>query len=183
MLATLKEPFIISDLMHRFQSATNMTDRLSALSALSNLEVPERQQALDEFHSLFKDDTLVVLKWLTQQTASNVPGNLARVKALLDHPAFNITNPNSCYSLFGGFFQSPVTFHAADGSGYEFLGDSILKVDKINRTVAARLVGAMTNFRQLDKARQGMIKKQLQRIKDQEGLSENVFEIATKSLE
>ena len=58
-----------------------------------------------------------------------------------------------------------------------------LQVDKINRTVAARLVGAMTNFRQLDRSRQGMIKKQLQRIKDQEGLSENVFEIATKSLE
>ncbi|RYG68893.1 DUF3458 domain-containing protein, partial [bacterium] len=74
--------------------------------------VPERQQALDEFYSLFRDDTLVVLKWLTQQTAANVPGNLPRVKALLDHPAFNISNPNSCYSLFGGFFQSPVTFHA-----------------------------------------------------------------------
>ena len=83
---------------------------------------------MDEFYSLFKDDTLVVLKWLTQQTAANVPGNLPRVKDLLDHPAFNISNPNSCYSLFGGFFQSPVTFHAADGSGYEFLGDAILKV-------------------------------------------------------
>ncbi len=58
-----------------------------------------------------------------------------------------------------------------------------MQVDKINRTVAARLVGAMTNFRQFDKPRQEMIKKQLQRIKDQEGLSENVFEIASKSLE
>ena len=58
-----------------------------------------------------------------------------------------------------------------------------LQVDKINRTVAARLVGALTNFRQFDKQRQEMIKKQLQRIKDQQGRSENVFEIASKSLE
>ena len=70
----------------------------------------------------------MTLKWLTQQTASTVPGNLARVKDLMSHPAFNMSNPNSCYSLFGGFFQSPVTFHAANGSGYEFLGDAILKV-------------------------------------------------------
>ena len=38
MLASLNEPAIIKDLLHRFQSATNMTDRLSALSALNNLE-------------------------------------------------------------------------------------------------------------------------------------------------
>ena len=34
----------------------------------------------------------------------------------------------SCYSLFLGFARSPVNFHAADGSGYKFMGDAILKV-------------------------------------------------------
>lgn len=34
----------------------------------------------------------------------------------------------SCYSMFLGFARSPVNFHAEDGSGYEFMGDSILKV-------------------------------------------------------
>lgn len=31
---------------------------------------------------------------------------------------------------------------AADGSGYEFLGDMVLKVDKINRQVGLRIWGA-----------------------------------------
>lgn len=31
--------------------------------------------------------------------------------------------------------RSPVNYHAADGSGYEFLGDMVLKVDKINHQV------------------------------------------------
>lgn len=34
---------------------------------------------------------------------SNAPGNTALVRKLVEHPAFNITNPNSCYSLLLGF--------------------------------------------------------------------------------
>ncbi len=49
------------------------------------------------------------------QASSNVPGNVAHVKALMSHPAFNINNPNSCYSLFLGFARSPVNFHAGAG--------------------------------------------------------------------
>lgn len=30
--------------------------------------------------------------------------------------------------MFLGFARSPVNFHAEDGSGYEFMGNSILKV-------------------------------------------------------
>jgi aminopeptidase N len=62
------------------------------------------------------------------QAGANVEGNLKAVQALMDHPAFSITNPNACYSLFLSFLRSPVNFHAADGSGYSFLADAILKV-------------------------------------------------------
>ena len=48
---------------------------------------------------------------------SNLPGNLANVKALVDHPAFDIKNPNKVYSLLGGFCASSVNFHNKDGSG------------------------------------------------------------------
>jgi hypothetical protein len=43
-----------------------------------------------------------------------VPGNLAAVRELMQHPAFSINNPNSCYSLFLGFARSPVNFHAGE---------------------------------------------------------------------
>ena len=62
------------------------------------------------------------------QAGANVPGNLKNVEKLLEHPAFSITNPNACYSLFLSFLRSSVNFHAADGSGYKFIADSVLKV-------------------------------------------------------
>jgi hypothetical protein len=48
------------------------------------------------------------------QAMSNAPGNVAAVRALIDHPAFNITNPNNCYSLFLAFARSPVNMHAGE---------------------------------------------------------------------
>ena len=65
---------------------------------------------------------------LGMQAGANVPGNLKNVGKLLDHPAFSIKNPNACYSLFLSFLRSPVNFHAADGSGFKFTADSVLKV-------------------------------------------------------
>ena len=88
----------------------------------------ERQIALDEFYEEWKDDSLVILKWLGLQTGSNISGNLQNVQQLLKHPAVNITNPNTCYSVFLGFARSPVNFHAQDGSGYRFMADSTLEV-------------------------------------------------------
>lgn len=39
------------------------------------------------------------------------------------------------YSLIGGFCASAVNFHAKDGSGYKFLGDVVLQLDKLNPQV------------------------------------------------
>jgi len=69
---------------------------------------------------------------LGMQAGANVPGNLKNVEKLLDHPAFSIRNPNACYSLFLSFLRSPVNFHAADGSGYKWIADSVLKVSNSN---------------------------------------------------
>lgn len=83
--------------------------------------------APQEFYESNKDKPLVLLKWLATQAGSAAPGNVGRVRELMGHPAFSAANPNCCYSLFLGFARS-VNFHAADGSGYEFIGDAVLKV-------------------------------------------------------
>lgn len=82
---------------------------------------------MQEFYESNKDKPLVLLKWLAVQAGSSITGNVKNVAALLEHPAFQITTPNCCYSLFLGFARS-VNFHAADGSGYQFIGDAVIKV-------------------------------------------------------
>lgn len=77
----------------------------------------------------------MVNKWFALQAMSDIPGNVENVRKLLNHPAFDLRNPNKVYSLIGGFCGSPVNFHAKDGSGYTFLGEIVLQLDKLNPQV------------------------------------------------
>jgi aminopeptidase N len=59
----------------------------------------------------------------------------------------------------------------------------LLQLDQVNHQVASRVASAFTTFKQYDKERQGMMVAQLRRIAAVNGLSENVFEIVSKSLQ
>ncbi|HEB67360.1 MAG TPA: DUF3458 domain-containing protein, partial [Gammaproteobacteria bacterium] len=123
-------------------------------------------------------------KWLALQAGSSLPDTLDRVKALMDHPAFDLHNPNKVRALIGRFCAgNPLRFHAADGSGYRFLADRVLELDPLNPSIAARLVKNLSRWRRYDPARQALMKAQLERILATEGLSKDVYEIASRSLE
>jgi len=176
-------PEVTADLLARFRGATNMTDRIGALACLADTPGAARDAALDEFWRANEGKPLNLLKWLAVQAGSGVPGNADAVQKLSEsHPAFVVTNPNCCYSLYLGFARSAPNFHAADGSGYAFLADAVIRVDKINSQVASRLVGAFTSFRQYDPARRSLLVRELGRIAASRP-SANVYEIVSKSLE
>ncbi|KAF2920988.1 puromycin-sensitive aminopeptidase isoform 1 [Oryza sativa Japonica Group] len=181
-LASLNEPDTTELAFVEYKSATNMTEQFAALAALSQNPGQVRDDTLLDFYNKWQHDYLVVSKWFALQATSDIPGNVANVQKLLGHPAFDMRNPNKVYSLIGGFCGSPVNFHAKDGSGYKFLGEVVLQLDKINPQVASRMVSAFSRWRRYDESRQALAKAQLEMIVSANGLSENVYEIASKSL-
>ena len=166
----------------QFQSADNMTDAMAALTALANCDCAERAQALDAFYAKWKQEPLVVDKWLAVQAGSRLPGTLAEVKQLLVHPAFDIRNPNKVYALIRSFCSNHVRFHAADGGGYAFLADQVIAIDAFNPQVAARMARAFDRWRKFDAGRRQHARAALERIRDAKGLSKDVAEIVTKAL-
>ncbi|WP_245795456.1 aminopeptidase N [Thioalkalivibrio denitrificans] len=172
-------------LAHRqFLGARNMTETMGALRALMDCACEELESALAAFESRWRDEPLVLDKWFSLQAASSVPGALERVRRLMSHPGFNIRNPNRVRALIGAFVAAnPVHFHAADGSGYEFLAEQVLTLDPMNPQVAARLVKALSRWRRFDRTRQAAMRSSLERIVAIEGLSRDVYEIASRSLE
>ncbi|XP_021820785.1 puromycin-sensitive aminopeptidase isoform X1 [Prunus avium] len=181
-LASLEDSRCTELVLNEYRSATNMTDQFAALAAIAQNPGKTRDDILADFYSKWQEDYLVVNKWFALQAMSDVPGNVENVRNLLSHPAFDLRNPNKVYSLIGGFCGSPVNFHAKDGSGYKFLGEIVMQLDKINPQVASRMVSAFSRFRRYDETRQNLAKAQLEKILSTNGLSENVFEIASKSL-
>ncbi|GLT69013.1 hypothetical protein SLA2020_411990 [Shorea laevis] len=181
-LASLEDSKYTELALHEYRTATNMTEQFAALAAIVQNPGETRDYVLADFFSKWQHDFLVVNKWFALQAMSDISGNVENVKSLLNHPAFDLRNPNKVYSLIGGFCGSPVNFHAKDGSGYKFLGEIVLQLDKLNPQVASRMVSAFSRWRRYDETRQNLAKAQLEKIMSTNGLSENVFEIASKSL-
>jgi aminopeptidase N len=177
------DPLQTQRCLRQMKQSDNMTDLLSGLRLMSNTGGPEGEHALRAFYEQWKHDRQVVDKWLAVQAASDLPNTLHRVKALMNHEAFTIKNPNNVRALIGMFCRNnPLHFHAKDGSGYAFLADNILVLDKLNPQVAARMLGAMNSWRRYGEDRQALMKAQLERIAAEKDLSKDVYEIVTKYL-
>lgn len=182
-LMQLDEAEIRELCIKQFQQADNMTDEIGALAALNNSKSKEREQALQQFYHKWQNDDLVINKWFSLQALSNLPNTLNKVKKLLKHPAFSYKNPNKVRALIGSFCQGNyINFHNISGSGYKFLGDQVLKIDKLNSQLSARIVEPLTHWRKFDKKRQKLMKDQLKRISKTPKLSRDVYELVTKSL-
>jgi aminopeptidase N len=101
----------------------------------------------------------------------------------MTHPAFAITNPNRVRSLIGSFASTNQTqFHRPDGSGYEFVADTVLHLDRSNPQVASRLLTAFGMWKMVDKPRRERAEKALRRIAENANLSRDVSDIVQRSL-
>jgi aminopeptidase N len=166
----------------QFKDAVFMTDRLAALIVLCNSDNTElKEQALAEFYERFKDQPLVVDKWFMVQATSKSKDTLERVQKLMQHPAFNIKNPNKVYSLPAAFSQNIIRFHDDEGQGYAFLGHVIETLDAINPLVNARLVRALMNHKRYSPPYQALMQAELKRLSGLH-LSNDAVEIINKSL-
>ena len=168
---------------HRqFADAANMTERLGALAVASTIRGEAREKALNEFAQSHAADPLILDKWLALQAQIPEAGTLARVRGLMQHPAFSMSNPNRVRSLIGGFSANQTQFNRPDGAGYDLLAEIVLTLDPTNPQIAARLLTALRSWRSLEPTRQGKARAMLERISGQEKLSNDVRDIVVRSL-
>ncbi|MEO5773418.1 MAG: aminopeptidase N [Sphingomicrobium sp.] len=167
----------------QFDGADNMTDRQAALAVLTSLDAPEREEALAAFYDRFRDDALVLDKWFTLQALAQRPDTVEAVRALTQHPDFTIANPNRLRAVVGAFGANQWAFHDASGAGYRFMADMILAADKLNPQVAARQVPTLGRWKRFEPKRADLMRQELERIVATPGLSKDVFEQVSKSLQ
>jgi aminopeptidase N len=167
----------------QFEHAGNMTDQMAALVAIVHNNHPTKAACLEKFYAQWQNEPLVIDKWFALQASSPAADTFETVKNLRSHVAFDIKNPNRVRSLISAFSQTnPVHFHAANGQGYAFLADTILELNALNPQLASRILSPLTAWRKVDDTRQALMKAQLQRLIDTKDISNDVFELASKSL-
>ena len=165
------------------ESSDNMTDTLAAIRGLIFSGSPLADKTLAEFENKWIGDTLVMDKWFIMQAIKPGRDTVYKVLELMQHPAFNIRNPNKVRALIGVFAMlNPTGFHAADGSGYRFHADRVIQLDPINPQIAARMASAFSRWKRYDENRKVLMKAELQRISAVASLSGDVSEIVNKAL-
>lgn len=164
----------------QYEQSDNMTDTISALSSVNDLEHPIREQLLVKFNQTYQNYPLVMDKWFTLQSQSQLNSTLERVKSLTSHPQFDNSNPNKLYALIRAFTTNSLLFNTQDG--YAFIADEILRIDSFNSGVASRVAHGFSIISSLSTEYQKLAKPEMQRILDHDGLSKDVYELISKTM-
>ncbi len=181
-LAELNDSAVHQLIQDQLAQASNMTDRLAALSIMNVHQTPGIRDALQSFYKDFEHEALVIDKWFSLQASA--PGTDTKaIHKLMQHPAFSMTNPNRARSLIFAFCNNNAAqFHAADGSGHAFWAEQVIALDKINPQVAARLARSMDRWRKFTPALQASMKAALEKVARTPKLSNDVAEVIGKAL-
>ena len=181
-LAALETTEVAKLCYEQFSTADNMTDCISALSLLVNMNTSCREKALEQFRQKWKNSPLVIQKWLRIQASSQLPETLERVLELEKDNLYEFKIPNFFRALVGTFAHSNyIHFHHSSGRGYRFVADKILQMDSINPQLAARTAEAFRDYRKISSDLQIKMKEQLECIATSSP-SKNTYEIVSKIL-
>lgn len=175
--------------IRQYEVASNMTDRMGALSSLMIAAAGAggdfSNELLARFYARFEHDPLVIDKWFALQAMQR--GGAQRpvvdiVRALMLHRAFDLKNPNRARALIYGFCGgNPAQFHAVDGSGYHFWTERVLELDALNPQVASRLARMLELWRRFTPALRKQMGAALQHVASH-ARSRDVCEIVQKAL-
>ncbi|MDM0111857.1 aminopeptidase N [Variovorax sp. J22R133] len=171
--------------LQRFKDAGNMTDRFNALNALVASGHALAASALARFHTIFKDEALVIDKWFSLQAGAPDRGGdiLPLVRQLMKHPDFSIKNPNRARSvIFSYCSANPGAFHRPDAAGYVFWSDRVIELDAINPQVAARLARALDRWSKLAEPYRSAAREAIARVAAKPDLSKDTQEVVTRAL-
>lgn len=181
-LMALEDSEVVDLCKAQYKKGHNMTDVRQALTLLVHSDQHEIASAvLGDFGTRWAQDPLVMDQWFSVQVTRPQADALDRVKALMEHSAFSLTNPNRVRALMGAFAGNRINFHRRDGAGYALLADTVIELNRLNPEMAARLVTPLIRWQRFDESRQALMQAELERIQ-REPLSPNVQEMVDKAL-
>jgi len=165
----------------QYETATNMTMQLAALSSL--MMIGKGDDASAHFRNQWRDDRLVMDKWFGLTVSRAAPDQAAATALrLTEEPDFDITNPNRFRAVFGALGGNIAGFHQASGASYQLMGEWLAKLDAINPQTTARMTKAFETWRQYDAQRQELMRNTLTKLAATPNVSRDTAEMVGRIL-
>ncbi|SUD91113.1 aminopeptidase N [Psychrobacter phenylpyruvicus] len=145
----------------QYQSASCMTERLGALSAMVNHEHPKKQEVLDDFYQRFNKEALVMDLWFSVQ-AGDETASVADIAALIERKDFDWGTPNRIRAVVGSFAAQPTKLWTKEG--LQTYIAVVQKLDETNPVLASRLLQTLSRWYTLAEPVRAEAKQQLQQL-------------------
>ena len=165
----------------QYNQANNFTDLTEALICLVHYHHPKANEALDDFYARYENDALPFNRWFVVQASDPVAETVGVIKRLMNHPKFDIKNPNKVRALLGVFCNNTIAFQTR--AGYDLIIDVIQQLDGLNPHMAATLAKNFKNSAKMPADLKHYAQKLLTRLRETAKLSDATREIVGKILD
>jgi aminopeptidase N len=154
----------------------SMTLARAGLRALQVHPCGQRRRAVEAFYQRWQEKPVILDAWFALEASAPFADGLERVAALLAHPRFDPAAPNAIRAVLGGLSANTPVFHAADGTGYRFMAEQIVALDRRNPITASRLAKLFSRWQSYGPARAARMREALEQLAAAE-LSANTREV------
>ena len=165
-LCSINNKFAL-EIAEKFTESKIMEIKVIGLEACIKYNHENTIYILKKFNNDFKNDKVVLEKWFQLISSYNncYFNGIDSVKEVLKDKNFEYKNPNLVRAVLGSFQNNNIElFHANDGSGYKFVTNQIILIDKINPQIASRVVTPLTNISKFNEISKKRINKYLVNI-------------------
>ncbi|UNU73681.1 aminopeptidase N [Moraxella nasovis] len=176
---TAQQVLAVSWAYHQYDNATCMSERIGALSAMINFNLPKKQAYVADFYERFKDEDLVVDLWFHAQAASPM-ASVADIDVLMKRDDYDWNTPNRVRTTLGALAAKPTELWTQEG--VDLYLSAVARLDVINPVLASRILSALARWYTLGKVDKQMVQARLIALK-QTASSKNVLEFLGSMLE
>ena len=162
-------PSFAEELAALTRDADNLTDRLAYFKLLLRIEGHDelKDAVSNEIYERFKDESLVVEKWITALVGAPTLDAQQRIAKIADMGLLESPTPNRWRAVFHTFSENWENFHASDGSGYRFYTDRLIADAVEHGSVVRRGIQSFAYLNRHDENRRELMRGCLERLRDE----------------
>ena len=148
----------------------------AGLKALNLIECPERNIAMEIFYERWKNYPVILDAWFGLEASIPRLDALHKINLLFKHSKFDSKAPNTIRAILSGLSQNIDIFHSQDGTGYNFMAEKLIDLDKRNPITASRIVKVFSQWKKYISPLSENMYKSILKISESE-LSRNTKEV------
>lgn len=161
----------------------NPTRAVRALTQLAHYDEVPLDDLLATTYENWQHSPKLVDRWLRAQSGSRRSDTVERVKALAAGPLYDRSDRARVMSVWFPFAtRNRSVFHTASGEGYRAFVDELGVLMPTNAGLAVRLVGDLLQFQRFDPARRALLRAELARLAEMDGMPDFAVSIVRSLL-